>query len=50
MLCPHFLCIGVLFCILSYRFVVSIENLDLDRPLSGMDRHVRRAYLMVSHS
>ena len=25
----------VLFCILSYRFVVSIKNLDLDWPLSG---------------
>ena len=25
----------VLFCILSYRLVVSIKNLDLDWPLSG---------------
>ena len=33
MLCPHLNC--VLFCIISYRFVVSIKNLDLDWPIWG---------------
>ena len=46
----------VLFCILSYRFVVSINNLNLDWPLSGwgyglvgdMDWTAPLAYTVIS--
>ena len=39
----------VLFCILSYKFVVSIKNLDLDWPLSGRGYGLAHlAYTMIS--
>ena len=39
----------VLFCILSYRFVVSIKILDLDWPLSGWGYGMAPlAYIMIS--
>ena len=38
----------VLFCIVSYSFVVSMKNLDLDWPLSGREYGLARlAYTVI---